>query len=191
LRGGSSFKVILDNINVYECGINSSLILNDTITNASMAGSQNGSITVSPLGGVAPYTFQWSTGFNDTGSSSTLLNSGSGLYSVTVTDAFGDCTLSASYNIGTVSTDQFSNLTNLDIYPNPTSATLNVDIDLATAQALDVRIFNTLGQTMWNTKLAAEEQHNLPISVSDFNTGIYFIQLSSTSGQITKRFIVE
>ncbi len=190
LRGGSSFRLVLDDINVYECGVNSSLIVDSNISNVTLEEEDDGTILVSPLGGIAPYTFQWSTGFTEMGETSTLTNVGSGLYSVTITDA-QQCNIVSDYNVGTVSTDQLADVAKLDIYPNPAQSILNVDISLSKAQSLDVRIFNTLGQSMWTNSLPAEEQHILPISVSKFNAGIYFIQISSTSGQITKRFIVD
>jgi len=56
-----------------------------TITNESGTNVNDGSIMVSPSGGTAPYTYNWSTG----ASSQNLSNVDTGNYSVTVTDANG------------------------------------------------------------------------------------------------------
>jgi hypothetical protein len=62
--------------------------LNVTISGVSPTcnGWTNGSVTATPTGGVAPYTFLWNNGF----SSPSLTSIGAGSYSVTVTDANGD-----------------------------------------------------------------------------------------------------
>lgn len=57
----------------------------NNITNVSCHGNSNGAINISPSGGVAPYSYQWSNGFG--GSNNTNLVAG--IYTVTVTDAVG------------------------------------------------------------------------------------------------------
>jgi len=195
LRGGSSFRVLLDNINVYECGTNSSLVVTEDdviIAPASEQGTADGSITVSPRGGVGPYIFRWSTGFQETAQISTIDNLEEGFYSVTITDTRNpECNAVLNYNLGLVSVDQLSEIKELKIYPNPASELLNVDIQLESSLDLEVKIFNLVGQELWLNRLPANESHLLPISVSKFNSGIYFIQLSTPSGQITERFVIE
>src|SRR5690606_5379758 len=61
---------------------------NISVTNITCNGTNDGSITIAPTGGVAPYTYLWNT--NDTGTA--LTNLSPGIYSVTITDANG-CTL--------------------------------------------------------------------------------------------------
>ena len=61
------------------------LTLDTSITNTTCNGFTDGSITVSPTGGTAPYGYSWSTG--DT--TSTLTSLGAGTYSVSVTDDNG------------------------------------------------------------------------------------------------------
>ena len=111
LRGGSSFRILLDNINIYECGTNSSLFVDEIIVPASLEGVADGSITVDPSGGAGPYIFSWSTGFQETAEISTLENITEGFYSVTITDTRNsDCFIVANYSLGLVSTDQLSEI---------------------------------------------------------------------------------
>ena len=65
-----------------------------TIVNVSCNNGNNGQLSVSNTGGVAPYTYQWSTG----GLNSSVSNLTSGVYSVTVTDANG-CTENESLTV--------------------------------------------------------------------------------------------
>lgn len=61
------------------------LLINETITQPSCAGSNNGTITVAPAG-QAPYTFGWSPNVIATGNTSIVSNLPAGVYYVTVTD---------------------------------------------------------------------------------------------------------
>ncbi len=67
------------------------LLLNLTSINESSASANNGSATVAPTGGTAPYTFLWSNG----ATTASITDLDSGTYSVTVTDANG-CSNSGS-----------------------------------------------------------------------------------------------
>lgn len=61
------------------------------VTNATCEGQSNGAITANPSGGIAPYTYEWTS--PDTTQS--INNLAAGIYSLTVTDAIG-CTSTAS-----------------------------------------------------------------------------------------------
>lgn len=70
------------------------LALSHTSIQVTCFNGNNGSITITPSGGVAPYTILWSNG-----SSVTVLNGlSAGTYSVSVSDAYG-CQLSQSFTI--------------------------------------------------------------------------------------------
>lgn len=56
-------------------------------TNVACNGDSSGSASVTPSGGIAPYTFQWSTSVNDT--NATVNNLPAGTYFVTTTDSNG------------------------------------------------------------------------------------------------------
>ena len=66
----------------------SAIVISLTQTNVSCFGGSNGTITASPAGGTAPYTYLWAPGGATTASRSGLT---AGTYSVSITDALG-CT---------------------------------------------------------------------------------------------------
>jgi len=65
-----------------------------TFSDVSCNGGADGSITVAPLGGNSPYTYNWSNGQT----SATATNLSASPYTLTVTDAKG-CTAKAIYNV--------------------------------------------------------------------------------------------
>jgi RHS repeat-associated protein len=72
------------------------LLATEIITPLSLSpGSNMGSIEVRALGGISPFTYQWSTGET----TASVNNKGPGRYIVTITDAAGQ-TLSRSYGLG-------------------------------------------------------------------------------------------
>ncbi len=91
-------------------------VVNPVIDNASCSGMNDGSITITPSGGVAPYDFNWEGGFNQMNvNSSTYNNIADGIWSVTITDING-CTKIDSF---TVSADKIVRFTNI-ILADPT-----------------------------------------------------------------------
>ncbi|WCM41014.1 T9SS type A sorting domain-containing protein [Flavobacterium sp. CBA20B-1] len=70
------------------------LAITGTATNISCFGQNDGAITVSASGAVAPYSYSWSNGQSGT----SLSNLSSGTYTVTITDANG-CSKTETYTI--------------------------------------------------------------------------------------------
>ncbi|MFL5753415.1 MAG: hypothetical protein ACJ76F_08410, partial [Bacteroidia bacterium] len=71
------------------------LSVTGTVTNVSCPSGSNGSITATPAGGTAPYTYLWTGGGQTTATISSLV---AGTYTVTVTDAKG-CTKVGTYTV--------------------------------------------------------------------------------------------
>jgi hypothetical protein len=73
---------------------NSTLITSGVSLRHTSCALPNGSIDITPSGGLAPYTFLWSTG----ATTEDLQNAGAGTYSVKITDAAG-CSADKSYTL--------------------------------------------------------------------------------------------
>lgn len=74
--------------------------LTSQLGNVSCYGFQNGSISLSTIGGTAPYSYQWITGNNTvlSADSANIVNLGSSVYEVIITDA-NNCTYTESFTI--------------------------------------------------------------------------------------------
>lgn len=86
-----------------------SLMLTPVKTN-STCGISNGSASVNVVGGTAPYSYLWSTGFTGQG----ITNISAGAYSVTVTD-FKGCQKTLNINVN----DQGAPVSSISSYTNP------------------------------------------------------------------------
>lgn len=73
----------------------------------------------------------------------------------------------------------------LNCYPNPATSKINVDF-IANGDA-KVTLSNTLGQIVYQNVSAS----NLTIDISDFNTGMYFVQVNVNGKTQTQQLVVE
>ncbi len=101
LAGGNYTVTVTDNNNcsvsqIFNVGQSTTLSDSTEVFDAT-CGQINGTATIYPIGGALPYSYLWSTG----STSQTIFGLGSGVYTVTVTDA-NLCTLIQSVAVGDV-----------------------------------------------------------------------------------------
>ena len=75
---------------------------------------------------------------------------------------------------------------NLSIYPNPAKDV--VKVTTVNGQQSTVRIYNILGMLVEEIEINSNETE---INVSDYNTGIYFFNIQTENGNVTKKIVVE
>lgn len=75
--------------------VNPQIVLTDNVTNASCYGANDGSITVTPVGGQGPYNYFWTQSGSTT---PTVTGLAPGTYTINVTDANG-CVVIDSFNL--------------------------------------------------------------------------------------------
>lgn len=148
-----------------------------------------GSATAVASNGTSPYTYLWSTG--DTTAS---INAYGGNYTLTVTDALG-CTVTSSVQIEgtTLGLDELAEagLRNFQVFPNPTQGLCTIHVDLIQPSAVVLRVFDLHGQLIYKEKAAATERFESQIDLSSVSRGVYFIQLVSDQGQMSRRLILD
>ncbi|HXU27044.1 MAG TPA: T9SS type A sorting domain-containing protein, partial [Bacteroidia bacterium] len=76
--------------------------------------------------------------------------------------------------------NQFSNNTQVKIYPNPAQNKITIDA----TDVVDVKLFDMLGKQITTSK---ENQ----IDISNFTNGIYFIQVKTNTSMSTQKIIVQ
>lgn len=119
------------------------------------------------------YTTGYFTGLSD-------FDPGIGAYNFTSSGTFDAYVLKLNQNI---TTDVFETRKGLNFiaYPNPTNNQLTIKGDIGLIQ--QIKIIELLGKTI-KTMSSSET-----INVSDLNTGIYFIEITTNEKTLTQRFI--
>ena len=74
-------------------------------------------------------------------------------------------------------------LTNIKLFPNPTSNILNISIPLGN-QITKAVIYDTNGREVFR-----QESHLENITMSNFQNGMYLLQLETEKGAISKKII--
>ena len=79
----------------YTVGEPATLVVTETVVDATCAGFADGTITLEVTGGTLPYTYTWS----NEATTATIADLTAGTYAVTINDAQG-CEITASYTVG-------------------------------------------------------------------------------------------
>jgi len=78
----------------------------------------------------------------------------------------------------------------ISIFPNPTKAGLTVDFEVVEEETVTISLMDMLGQTISNQKIDANAGVNTTqFEMNGLATGVYFINISNASGQLTKRVL--
>lgn len=115
-----------------------------------------------------------------------------GEYEVSLTAAntlCGESTISRTINIQAVSVeeDEFGSLFN--IYPNPSTGILTIEIDYAQYRDLNLEIINMLGEKVFE-KVYMDQKSIEQIDLSSFSKGIYFVKMNSENYTKTVKMIL-
>jgi len=162
----------------FSCGVAAMFTAQDTVV-------VNSSLTFTDASTGNPNKWEWD--FGD-GGTSTLQNpihdyTSIGTYTVTLTAGDDVCCTTYEMNITVKSigiSEKEANI-NVDIYPNPTSEVLNI----STTEIIEnVKIFNVFGHLV-SEELVGDKLAK--INTSSFSPGIYFIQINTERGFITRK----
>jgi len=86
----------------------------------------------------------------------------------------------------TLSISEFK-LKDLSVYPNPASNSINLKWDQD--DSVSIRIYDTQGKVMFYDK-NDHIQKGLKIDVSGYASGLYFVKVNNTKGEVTKKIMV-
>ncbi|MFP4845551.1 VPS10 domain-containing protein [Winogradskyella sp. PE311] len=90
------------------------------------------------------------------------------------------------YN-ATLSVNNFEFI-DLKMYPNPANSEVNLKWNKS--EEVSVRIYNTVGKLMFYGK-DINLLNETKIDISSFSTGVYFVKLNSSIGEVTKKLIIK
>ncbi|MEQ8324801.1 MAG: T9SS type A sorting domain-containing protein [Vicingaceae bacterium] len=78
-------------------------------------------------------------------------------------------------------------------YPNPFSATTDINYTLENQSRVTVNVFDITGKTVMNINEGVKNAgpHKLTIDGSNLNNGVYYYNFVTDSGQVTKKMVVQ
>ena len=153
-------------------------------------GSGNGSITVSAFGGTGTYTYSLNN--EDFQTNPTFNDLVEGEYSVTVMDENG-CMSTETISIVLSDISEIdSDILNVEIMPNPASDYFTIHMDAIESLDLNINMTDISGKLVMNmNSKITRGASTITIDVADIQAGIYFLNLATEKGHITKKIIVQ
>ena len=147
--------------------------------------TEQGYIIAEAAGGTAPYSYLWSNG----ATSPTNEDLEAGEYSLTVTDD-NNCTGEfGPFFIDDLSfADEMRDLEYLELYPNPFSESLFIQVGFKSEGITDLRVRNILGQVVYESTFEGRNVSRL-IPAADWMPGYYVLELSRIDGRVSKKLL--
>lgn len=80
----------------------------------------------------------------------------------------------------------------IDVYPNPMMNNATIEVRLTETQQTTIDVFNVVGQNVLSINKGAltAGEHKINFDSSELNAGIYFVSLTTETGKITKRVVI-
>lgn len=177
------FRIGLDNFGVIRCA---GLELDVTTIGVSEEQFADGSATVIPNTGFAPYTFAWSS--DDT--TATVDSLAFGDYMVTVTDAFGCSeTVSLTIDLADGVDEATEVLEGVSVFPNPTQGNVELRLDLPRTTELRATVYDLTGRQLLDRKYGSQLQLNETFDLSAYPAGIYLLRVQADGAAKTIRIM--
>ena len=103
-------------------------------------------------------------------------------YAIDVTCTPHICTPNAIY--------QLENISELNIFPNPTSSSLMISIELLKSQRINFKICNLLGKEIYNyNKYCNSGMLSHQVNLEHYSNGIYFVQIQMEKIMLTHKIV--
>ena len=77
----------------------------------------------------------------------------------------------------------------VSVFPNPTAAQVSVQLKNSVETIASISIYNVLGQLV--QAMSIDNAQSYHFDVSHLKTGLYFLEINTSIGQVTKRLMVE
>ena len=153
-----------------------------TVSSTPDDGSESGTITADPSGGVPPYTVDI---YDADGNEVADAYLPAGDYFVKVQDNLG-CSVTVLVTVESSVTVVDVDGASMALYPNPTRGT--IEITNLPARWTSLHVMNVAGREMLAMQPLATV--SLQWDASDWPVGVYFVQVVGEEGILTKRFSV-
>lgn len=120
----------------------------------------------------------------------TYSSNGSYIVKLRIANSCGPDSVSKTIAVNS-SIEDFADLPGLNIYPNPADHWIQMEISSINKDHYFVDIFSPLGHSIYHQVFSNTNYILEQIDLSKYSRGIYFVQLKSTKGIISKRIIIK
>lgn len=79
---------------------------------------------------------------------------------------------------------------NVDVFPNPSSGPVNLELSLPNAENVTIDIYNSMGQKVLSKQVKNLQHDFVEFDFSKFESGIYYAKVLSANYSVTKEIIV-
>lgn len=153
----------------------------------------NGSYTVQFLNNsINATSYSWNFGDGNTSTSANPSHTYAtgGDFTVVLTATNGDCSNTFTINLTSVAVSENVAFEDLRVFPNPTENELNIQFSSFDSGMMNATIFNLAGQIV-SAEVFAVNAGNMfhTIDTSNLESGVYFVNLSNNTSNITIRVI--
>ncbi len=87
--------------------------------------------------------------------------------------------------------NDYPELIQVDIYPNPTDGKLNIAIEAEVYDSYAITIFNGVGSKIMEKNVEDIQDSKVRLDLSDFESGVYFVNVSNDSINYTKKILIK
>ncbi|WNJ18916.1 T9SS type A sorting domain-containing protein [Pontibacter sp. G13] len=189
---GTYFLSVQDNCNSIDVDtvnitVNSELLFSFTTT--PVGNGSLGSASVAVANETGSLSYLWDNGET----TSTIVDLDTGWYTVTVFDDIGCSKTDSVYVANVVSVDPLAaaGIATMEIYPNPNPGIFMLNLEMATADKVNVAIFDLKGGIVYKQALGTQQFFDQTIDLGDMAAGVYNVQVTTSQGVATTRMIVE
>lgn len=206
--GPGTYTVVVTDAN--GCTATESIVVNEpaalTIGSSSTANLNTsppftGTATATASGGTSPFTYTWSyTDCNDNpteASGAFIFLLAAGDYYLTVMDANECVTIDTVTVAGqpcpdvSIEDELAAGINALNLFPNPTSGNVTVDINLDTRDNLILSILDARGKLVTSRRANSVTNFNETLNLNGLSSGIYLLRVETSRGVAARRLIVQ
>ncbi len=163
------------------------LTVSTSATDASCFSCSDGTVTAVASGGTGAYSYAWSPAGCATATCTGLLP---GTYTITITD-INNCTADATQMVGSpVGINESDIGDNIRYYPNPFHTNITIEFNFHSNSMIHLSVINVLGEHLYSESIAANTSMK-NISLQDFASGIYFLNIEVDGSVSTRKIIKE
>lgn len=163
-------------------GATQTITFNDLSTNAPSSWSW----VITPATG---WAFQNSTSAVSQNPEVKFTTAGNYSVALTATNSIGSNTKTSASCITLTGINEVENNNAVSMFPNPAAGSVTLIINMP-KNNMQVNVYNTLGEVVYTTSAIKSAGDKFDINLSEFNNGIYLVEVKSDNKVSTKRLVV-